>query len=951
MTNRASIQNPNWPLIVAEYNPSGNYSFTSGSNAVWTDLTKRLIGAWGTARGRQFELDANQPGTWKGTWDNADGALDPTNVNSPLNTTLLPYRPYRLRAQLPLSVNRLTIDQATGGEGTPVGGQIDDASIISSAGPPNALFGPIGASSGHGGPFTSSWQGTQLWATQAAAGAAGVPFIINVPVSTGNTYSFSAYTSAVPRTAGTFGTVTVAMTVAWVGPNITTTYTAGTSVAMNTANPQTWTRLTATGTAPAGATMASVAIQITVAPTAGMWICSDGWQAELGPAPTAWTMPGVWYSIYNGAVERFPQVWTQGGSWGKVTPTAVDSFSLLAQTVFPDLIGAAVNAAAGPGIPPSFFYRLGDATGSTTFTDATGQRQAANGANGVVAGTAQTSTDPGWTPAATPRSPVATFASNYNPSSSQPLPRIDVPPDRNGVLGPPTSGGFTRMIAFKWTAGKTGVRTLWATTSGNPLNPARGYGFLLDANNHLWAGGGNNSALPSGTASISNWLYLGAPGAGDWHLAFLSVDSTGTQFTGALDGTSASGTGTAPPAGWSVNADTIGMFPDTFQDFPWQGDLALAAQWPVEFTTTQMYDLWTTWQFACAGESSGNRYTRILTYAGYQGESAIDLGSSQSLGPATDIAGQDALSALAAIVATENGQHFVDASGTITFYGRTRRYAANTPQVVFGENTSAGEIPYENLTFDFDPTRLANNVVITQQSTGTITTAVDRPSVQAYGTRTMQRSNQSSSLLEIRDASNWLLRRYKNPQLRITALTVRPTSAAAWTALLSLELGARIRVMRRPVGGTPITFDGFVERIAWNVDDQVNALVDLEVSPATATAVWNLAAMHTTLAQAAAAGDTVIWLPLPAGVTLSAFESQLAPGQTWQIGPNAGGEYVTVVGPSNATGNPLWAPVKITALASARPAGTRVTDNTQLLWSDDKFDAAAVLDSTTILAY
>lgn len=941
MPNRAFVQNPNWPLIVAEYNPSGNYCFGAGSDAVWTDLTKRLIASWGTARGRQFELDAIQPGTWKGTWDNADGMLDPTNPKSPLNGTLLPYRPFRVRAQLPASTNRLTIDQATGGEGTPLLGQISDPAIISSSGPTGALFGPISAVSGHG-PFTS-WQGTHLWATGVQSGSPGVPFIIDVPVAAGNTYSFSAYVSAVPYSAGTFGTVTVQMTVAWAGPTITAAFVNSSTVQINTANPQAWTRLSVTGAPPAGATMASVGIQITVAPTAVMWLCSDGWQVELGPAPTPWTTPGAWYPMYTGAVERFPQVWTQGGSWGKVTPTAVDTLSLLAQTVFTDLVSAAVNAAI-PNVLPSFYYPLNEQSGATTFADSTGQRAEATGYNGVVAGVTITSTDRGWTPAAAPRANCVTIP----PDPSGPIPYLSIPPDSNGTFLN-LATGFTRMIAFKPQSLSFGSY-LWSVTGNMGRSPVYGFEFYLDVNSSaLWVG------HPPNTKNATGWVNVGAPAVGDWHLAFLSVDSSGNVI-GALDGnTPVTATITpALPAGYTFTQDLIGQsaieytYPAQNVADAYSGDVAFVAQWPAAMTGAQMTALWTTWQFAANGESSGSRYSRILGYAGYTGVSNIDGGASQSLGPATDLQNRDALSCLQAVVDTENGQHYVDAAGNINFLARTRRYVAFTPQIVFGENTAAGEVPYEDVQFDFDPTRLANTVVITQQSTNAPISAVDRPSVQAYGVRSMTRTNQSTSLLEIRDAANWLLRRYKAPQLRVAALKVRPTTLTAWAACLALELGAPVGIMRRPVGGTPITFNGYVERLAWSVDDQANAILEMEVSPAAATAVWNAAAFHTTVAVAASAGAAV--LQIPATSDAAQFGSDLPVNTQLNVGAGSTYETVTVTArPSTGSGGYLNIPV--TALQYAHPAGDPVTDNISLILPSNKWDSAAVLDSTTILGY
>ena len=54
-------QNPSWPLLVGEFNPSGALGYGTWSANTYTDLTARLVQQWGTSRGRQFELDEVQP--------------------------------------------------------------------------------------------------------------------------------------------------------------------------------------------------------------------------------------------------------------------------------------------------------------------------------------------------------------------------------------------------------------------------------------------------------------------------------------------------------------------------------------------------------------------------------------------------------------------------------------------------------------------------------------------------------------------------------------------------------------------------------------------------------------------------------------------------------------------------------------------------------------------------
>jgi hypothetical protein len=318
------------------------------------------------------------------------------------------------------------------------------------------------------------------------------------------------------------------------------------------------------------------------------------------------------------------------------------------------------------------------------------------------------------------------------------------------------------------------------------------------------------------------------------------------------------------------------------------------------------------------------------------------------MGPAK-VAGQDALSALNDVAQTENGVHFTSTSGVMTFRGRSTRYNSTTPLWTFGENTAAGEWPYEDVELDFDSTHLANLVTITQPSTGQTFTAADATSQGKYFPRTMSRTVNSANALECQDAANYSLSRYKNPLTRVQSIKLHPSAnPGLWSVCLSLELNQRVRIKRRPFGAPAIQLDCFVEHIQWDLDDQGEAYVTLQCSPVDATPYGVVASFHTTLNTQAASGASTLTLNAGAD-NANPLAAQLGVGQQLVLEPGSANAETVTVQAVGAT-SPGWttATVALTAAlarthaASAvvcEPLPSGVTDPTT-------YDASAKFDST-----
>jgi len=349
----------------------------------------------------------------------------------------------------------------------------------------------------------------------------------------------------------------------------------------------------------------------------------------------------------------------------------------------------------------------------------------------------------------------------------------------------------------------------------------------------------------------------------------------------------------------------------------WVGDVALYAQWGSALTNTQMQNLYTSWRGAWQNESTGARYARILGWAGYVGPSSVGAGSTTSIGPATDVSGTDALTALNNVVDTEAGRHFVARDGTVTFQSRKTQFANTTPMWTFGEN--AGEIPYTVITFDYDPTHLSNVVSVTQNTTSQVFNAVDSGSQASYGPRTLTRNSQATDPEEVRQSAYYWLTKYSQPALRIAAIRIDAgANPALFPSVLSFELGQRVRINRRDATGNrpTITTDGFIEQITHTTDGANSWTVDLEISPAPANAYGVFTTTQTTLhAGSSAGGSTIIINPLPDAATNPAA-ANLTGGQQLTIGSGATLEVVTISPGGVQTTSPGYASATITLTAA-----------------------------------
>ncbi|MFJ8606378.1 hypothetical protein ACIRH0_04190 [Streptomyces sp. NPDC093675] len=922
-TRQGGHDNLNWPRIEDAWGPF--WSVNAGTMPLdrMVDISDRTRGTASITRGRQYELDQVRAGEATLRLANDDAALDPVNAAGPWYGHIAPYQPIRRRAQWPPSRNLLDQVAATAGNvggyslGTIPGGS-SGVDIFSDTEPA-------------GGQFVSSataWQGSTCmqFAVQSGATTNLRPcHTLRWSVAPGQTYTVTLRVRNItPSTS-----LSVKALIGWyaVGGGLNpTTNVYGSTATLTGSAAAAWTTITVTATATANAAGIDVGVALAANAASTCAVQVGGWQLEKGAVSTPWTCPGVWYPMYSGFVERWPSSWDGDGTYGLVEPTAVDAFSLLSQKKLDDPLTQEIHDHS-----PRFVYKLDDPAGSTSVADWTGQNPAAQlaiskyGAGSITFGSAVTSTDPAGTYTGSTGT-VATI-SNSNPGTNLITGGASfISLGSAGIFGPTNPALWTRGIAFRYTGPTpTTAACMWSSMDAqrSAAGPSGSHIYVYIDNTGkpvLALMGPTGAGAPFYAGGATNCVH------GNWHFLLFGFNAAGGQVMFSLDGATAAFYGSQPasytPSG--LASDNVGGFVDSTVGngtvWNFKGDIAMAFEFPVMVNSTQISDLYGAWKAACAGESSDARYKRILRYGGYKGPSTVQTGLTTNMGLA-NLDGQDVMSALQGVVDTEGGEHYIDRSGFVQFKARSARYNATAPVYVFGEREDLGEWPYEECQLDFDSTHLSNEVTVTQDGSGQNFYAQDDASITAYFPRTLSRTINAANPAECQDAANYLLSRYKQPATRVSSVKLHPSgNPALWPVCLSLELGTRARVMRRPPGVPAIQVECFVENLQWDTGDDGEAWLTIQCSPADTTPYGLFAAFHTTLASSSASGVSTITLNAGSDNTNLAA-AQIGQGQQLVLGlGTANEETVTVL--SVASTSPGWTTVVVTLQAATTKAHT-----------------------------
>lgn len=208
------------------------------------------------------------------------------------------------------------------------------------------------------------------------------------------------------------------------------------------------------------------------------------------------------------------------------------------------------------------------------------------------------------------------------------------------------------------------------------------------------------------------------------------------------------------------------------------------------------------------GDFTDERIERILDLIGWPANlRALDSGE-QRLGPAS-LAGQDALSYLQSIAASEGGRFFIDNQGRATFHSALR-LIDSTVAYTFAASTllNPSEIAVSiDDTFVYDGAEFSREGGAPQRAL-------------APGVTSPQRLLSIAGLLnrddrDVRAMAERYAYRYSTPQPRITSWAVAPEKQPSeWSDLLSIEIGDLVAVQFTPAGvGDEVELQVVIESI------------------------------------------------------------------------------------------------------------------------------------------
>jgi hypothetical protein len=273
--------------------------------------------------------------------------------------------------------------------------------------------------------------------------------------------------------------------------------------------------------------------------------------------------------------------------------------------------------------------------------------------------------------------------------------------------------------------------------------------------------------------------------------------------------------------------------------------------YPYELTQQRIETHYLAGSTALAGEDSSSRIERLLQAGNATGRRVILQESGESVTAVVstqDISGSPASQDIANITADLVPAFFsVTPAGEI--YHLARQFAFAQPVTwQLGQDVANGQIPFSgDLVFDWDPTRVVNQIQLTQLDTQNITvpsvTEQEQASQAAYGTISYQETgylqNDSTSALTagpgLADLADWLATTYQAPMLRLSQVTVQAApNPICWPFVLGAAPGDMITVTRVAQDGVTVTVTGRITQTTRTFESGMSptASVSVLIDPA-----------------------------------------------------------------------------------------------------------------------
>lgn len=512
------------------------------------------------------------------------------------------------------------------------------------------------------------------------------------------------------------------------------------------------------------------------------------------------TYNAITYGLFRGNVERWPMEWVDHGLRGRSTPVAIDVTAALAQA---ELLRPWLGQAQATGA--TFAYPMGEPSDETQILDALG-----SGPPG------QLKTKNGGSYSLGNELPLGDSALMLS------TPSINAGAYAAFPMGSPpvTQFPFTIEGWFKLESDPLntfGGQTLYFQTA---TDSASYFDIWLHSVYELGGAlafrvinGGTDASCNTGSwvPAVGPWYHVVAGLGADAHTTFIyinGVDRTnitsnpaartyqGTQFYSRIGVDHPSTTGLAP--GGFLNGELVNFafYNGKAVSLAEAGDLYAAG-------------------YGFVGDTADERIAHVATQVGWTGGTALDAGLS-TLSALND-SGSDALGVMQSSAAADGGVVFTDGDGVLTFRGR-RAFENPASLYTFGEVTGSSEIPYRDVSFDYDDTYIANDVTVSRPD-GAAARETDSASAKSYYRRTLNVELPLADDDQATAAAQHLLAIYKDPHLRVADIEVEPSALSgtlanlAWAACLGLDVGDAVTVKRRPPGLAVISLLCIVQQI------------------------------------------------------------------------------------------------------------------------------------------
>lgn len=787
----------------------------------------RSIGGFSCSRGRSYELGQVEAGTCSITVEDPQETLNPSNTSSPLNSgtnKLALYRAAQVRAWWP-------------GPDTP--GNAIQAGTYGGTTHPGLENGGVNG-------WDATGAGTVASSTiTPRSGTRCLNFLLTGPSATARAWVGPNGEHWGPWSIpGTLITYSAYLRVTTSG--VSARFNLGGVLSGTAVSGGGWTRVSATVMATGLRTPLSLVV---TGGSGTLQVFLDDEQVEYGVAtPSAFTTSGpVFWPVWTGFIERYPQRWVDRGFRGQRPLELVDALSVLSRTVLDDTYEAEIA-----GDDPSLWLPFDDATGpgraQGRLAGTVRMREFLPSKGGTIAWRGDTLPD--GTPA------VTLSQERQNPADLDYAGQVTSLDTRNATGWGPTlftlnTGAATIEFWAKIDASVARI-VFQSITSGNYLEPTSGdqwFGLMFYnyARSYLAV---NLPGLLYGYPAAEDFVITDAYlDDGQWHYFAISFEpdpavpgnwkaayrfDASVREDGALAGIP------LPITDYGINSINISALTRNGNPLS-KVSVARVGFYPTRLPSARLRAHYQR-GVGYLGEAPDQRALRILdrVYPGGARRVPVDSASAPLAADHEQIGGS-ALAALEALAATADGIVYAARDGEVVVETSVARHLDGVRTGwVFGE--AAGELPYEDLRLDYDPRYVFSRVRLSRPGRSGPLEVVDAAIEDEIGQRTLSLTLDVLDDFELEQAATYRRRRYAAPRMRCERLVLRPDSKPElWPIVLAAEIGLRVTIRRRPRVGPMFSADFYIESITQDVNVAAGTWESIwELSPVWVDRAWVL---------------------------------------------------------------------------------------------------------------